>query len=767
MIGILSNAKKGNAKPASEKRSWFSRLFRGTPAPDTDIKINRPISLQPTQRQTRHRRSVSDLAYLIHSRREPPKIVDIQTMVRLSGKSILYLPQEYSPCSLILPTCIRATAQYIAQNATTRGIFRIPGSVKVVNALFDYYCYSDNDGIDVATTVCCASLPAHIQHSVHDVGSTFKRLLAVLPGGILGSLSLFDAFVAIYSQLDGEPEFPRTKQSKIRARLVALAIGTIESQFRRELICAVFGLLSLIGRVAELTPREDEEGRPLPTSDLMGYNALGIVFGPLLIGDLLDQYTMKLATPSSGLLLFPLTPRKHRRDRRKTKMEAGNATDAPTVDKILVANDITGMLISNWRDVVRQMRSMGTHYSKSSIRGNRGLIRPSLSESFIIRIPEESSPTKNGDKEKNISDDGQSSPEPDVFTTALKRRRSRGLRRNSVSRLLKKPSMYTLSPTIEESSMDGVSLDGRIRAMHQQAREAKTPSKEPNANGGIALSRGCTTAKPSVPEVKPSIAPFGAGGEKLQPFPGAPTEDGTVMLETPQTQVYLESVPPRLSSRHSQYSEESMAADAIQPSSKEKTNKTTNLQCQPSLGSPRKSRRSTDTNSDKNKSLQLYKGVQSPVKKARGLYKINKYEEASPKKSALSLNSHTNCEPTSMKNEMGPGLRKPRFSFVASEESSNSSGSPEPHNVRGDRDKENKQSFLKENFSTPTRQSRHNTGKRSYPEGSKQQELQDSSRTSEDSITTTPRQFYSLINFPSSVPGTCGEVDLSVAVGER
>lgn len=209
-------------------------------------------------------------------------------MVRLSDKSMLYLPPDYSPCSLVLPTCLRATAQYLAQHAATRGVFRIPGSVRVVSSLFDHYCHRDSKGDDIAGTVRCANLPLHITYSVHDIASTFKRLLSVLPGGILGSLALFDALVAIHSQLNGEPEFPRTKQTKVRARLIALAVGTIKSQFRRELVCAVIGLLSLIGRVAEVTPREDVDGRPLPTADLMGYRALGIIFRPLFVGELLD-----------------------------------------------------------------------------------------------------------------------------------------------------------------------------------------------------------------------------------------------------------------------------------------------------------------------------------------------------------------------------------------------------------------------------------------------------------------------------------------------
>ena len=135
---------------------------------------------------------------------------------------------------------------------------------------------------------------------MHDVASAFKKFLAGLPGGILGKAWLFDAFMSIYSQFDAEAELMRTKKSKVRARLIALAIATIASRHHRELICAVLGLLSVIGQAAETAPREDEHGRPLPTSDLMGYGALGIVFGPLLMGDLLDSHDLRPTGPQGS-----------------------------------------------------------------------------------------------------------------------------------------------------------------------------------------------------------------------------------------------------------------------------------------------------------------------------------------------------------------------------------------------------------------------------------------------------------------------------------
>lgn len=227
--------------------------------------------------------------------------------------------------------------------------------MRVINDLYEYYC-ADVKGEDVSTTTRCPNLPSHLNCGVHDVASTFKRILAGLPGGILGSLTLFDALVAIHSQLHGYAETNRTKESKLRSRLIALAISTVKLQYQRELIFAVFGLLCFVGRAAETAPREDKSGRPLPTSDLMGYNALAIVFGPLLVGDLLNSYSMKLADPASGLVILPVTPCKSGRYRRLRKPKQQKPTML-TVNRVLVANDIVEMLIVHWRDVVRHLKS--------------------------------------------------------------------------------------------------------------------------------------------------------------------------------------------------------------------------------------------------------------------------------------------------------------------------------------------------------------------------------------------------------------------------
>ena len=274
---------------------------------------------------------------------------------------------------------------------TTPGIFRIPGSSSSIAALYDYYCTPDEEGL-VAGTVRSLNLPRYIKFDIHDVASTFKRFLSGVPGGILGSLALFDIFVSIQNQLNTDPELPTKKQAQIQSKLIALAMATVKSQYRRELICAVFGLLSMIGHAAEAGCHEGKHGESLPASNLMGCGSLGIVFGPLLIGDLLDSYNMRLANPYGGLILLPLSPPKSRKERVKSSTDSHDTVNlAAHMDKIKVVTGITEMLITHWRGVVIHMKTtqalrvIGKHRSLATGAKRRPSLRPSASESFALR----------------------------------------------------------------------------------------------------------------------------------------------------------------------------------------------------------------------------------------------------------------------------------------------------------------------------------------------------------------------------------------------
>ncbi|KAG6356650.1 hypothetical protein INS49_014524 [Diaporthe citri] len=510
------------------RRNWWSRTFRRT-------------SSQSTEHSVKRKRSVGHVTvHMMHPKRDSLKDQDLQGLVRLCGKSFLYLPPEYAPGSLILPTCFRATAQHLVHSAPeTRGVFRIPGSVRVVNELYEFYCAHQAGG-DVANTVRSPNLPSHINAGIHDVASLFKKFLAGLPGGILGSLSLFDALVAINSQLYTDPEFSRTKQSKLRARLIALAVGTLRSQYRRELICAVFGLLCLLGRAAETAPREDESGRPLPTSDLMGYSALGIVFGPLLIGDMLGSHSVKLADPSSGLFLVPMSPQpKSKKEKKKAKESADEPPQAFwDVDKIHVANDITEMLITNWRDVVKQMRNLDgslsilRHRSRASIsedsRQARSFTRPSEDvfthhKSIEVRTSEDRPPSPTASSSRAVS-----FKQTDRTSEALSVKKTRQNTARSASNLARGSNLGVLSPPKEESGSENqenltsrrtTPLKSSLRSPGKNATDSRKAGEPTNYENAPPTSKG---EDPTVQSLYISSVPTGPL-ESTMPDNGATT----------------------------------------------------------------------------------------------------------------------------------------------------------------------------------------------------------------------------------------------------
>ncbi len=142
-------------------------------------------------------------------------------------------------------------------------------------------------------------------------------------------------------------------------------------------MCAVFGLLSLIGHTAETTPRHAAPASSLPHSELMGYTALGIIFGPLLLGELLDSYTKDSPNgsfgPSSPIVppSFLGTPSPRSKADKRRKSIASEKHTLPvlpsTLDNILLANNIAEMLISHWREVVFQMKHMGIMRKESTM----------------------------------------------------------------------------------------------------------------------------------------------------------------------------------------------------------------------------------------------------------------------------------------------------------------------------------------------------------------------------------------------------------------
>ncbi|KFX99997.1 hypothetical protein V490_01538 [Pseudogymnoascus sp. VKM F-3557] len=372
--------------------SWImKRILRRT---TSMLSLNKP---KPDKPELKHKRSISDISLrMAGARKDAFKDRHLAELVRLCGSSPFYLPAEYAPGTLNLPTCFRATAQYLVQRGPAmRGIFRVSGSHATVAALYDHYASQDEDGDVISDTVRCPTLPENIQCDEHDVASTFKKFLSGLPGAILGKVWLFEALVAIRDQMGVAPELMKTRQSKVRARLIACAIASHPSRFQRDLICAVFGLLCMIGRASEVALREDADGRPLPTNELMGYGPLGTVFGPLLVGDLIDECNPRRGEVSVEISQGKSLPKKKSRHRKPKSAEESLLETKIASDKLKIAGGVAEMLITHWRDIVRHMKNLNNvgsslvqQHLEERGKGKHPLLRASTSEYFLKRPPD-------------------------------------------------------------------------------------------------------------------------------------------------------------------------------------------------------------------------------------------------------------------------------------------------------------------------------------------------------------------------------------------
>lgn len=218
-----------------------------------------------------------------------------------------------------------------------------------MQALYDHYNYplSDSSATSterVETTIGSLQLPAHVPTDPHDVASAFKKFLWDVPGGILGSVALFKTMREIRN--DQNPSLPR-------ARLIALALLSLKSARRLDVICAVFGLLSCLKH--DQTADKPSNHAPPLVQEQMTSRAFGVVFAPLLLGEIVDELDCSLTQKSPkkrGVFQFA----KHK------QIQATDRQSAMSVEKerMTMCGDVLELLINSWNDVTRQMYVLET-----------------------------------------------------------------------------------------------------------------------------------------------------------------------------------------------------------------------------------------------------------------------------------------------------------------------------------------------------------------------------------------------------------------------
>lgn len=256
------------------------------------------------------------------------------------------------------------------------------GQTTIVNALYDFYDhqFSNADAgspSKVEQTVGSGLLPSHIEHTVPDAASFFKRVLIDLPGGLLGSVELFEALRNVTTNFEYDPELSESDLVSLRAKMIALAISSVASDYRLYLIQAVLGLVSYLGNEADKLQAEnasvDSDQAP---SELMTYRSLGVVLGPLLLGNLTDSAIHGSGESHGGGPRTSLETdsakkfRKHKRKHSDMKLDQ-SATLAAFVDRANRTAIVMQQLLLVWPDVVKQLRDINKTVNSSLKSGSK------------------------------------------------------------------------------------------------------------------------------------------------------------------------------------------------------------------------------------------------------------------------------------------------------------------------------------------------------------------------------------------------------------
>ncbi|KAJ5312683.1 hypothetical protein N7508_003513 [Penicillium antarcticum] len=216
----------------------------------------------------------------------------VETLARLGGHAFLMLA-DLAPFPLQLPACIVATVMFLHRyGANVSGIFTNPGDLKAATRMYDNFASqvlsAEKEEAKISMTMRIVSMPQLNRDSapILSVAWTLKALLAGLRYGILGSVRLYQTLsdinlATIPEQADNfhVPDClsKLDSRSALRVQLIALAVIALTNEMERELICAVFGLLTKLNHVPEAKPGTEVRAVAV---DL----GLERVFGPLLLG---------------------------------------------------------------------------------------------------------------------------------------------------------------------------------------------------------------------------------------------------------------------------------------------------------------------------------------------------------------------------------------------------------------------------------------------------------------------------------------------------
>lgn len=232
-----------------------------------------------------------------------------------------------------------------------RNLFFDSGDPRAAARLYDRFASqvmsAEKEGDKIEMTTRSSDMPPGFGSNIHlgtparnatevlTVANVFRALLAGLPGGILGSQKLYGVLVDMYYARFTDCQLERTESclgglsvaESFKTKAMTHAILALTGKMQLELICGVFGLCAVLLHETERNiefERQARRGKAGPSfvSGLMSVDRLGRAFGPLLIND------GRTGGDSYG-----------------------------RIEREIESERVASMLIANWRNVSRQLRS--------------------------------------------------------------------------------------------------------------------------------------------------------------------------------------------------------------------------------------------------------------------------------------------------------------------------------------------------------------------------------------------------------------------------
>lgn len=206
-------------------------------------------------------------------------------------------------------------------------------------------------------------------------------------------MELFEALRGIMLDLQCEPELSESDKSSLKAKLIALAVSSVSSDYRSYLIQAVMGLVAYLGHEAEKardetlsTTAQQQPGQP--SSELMSCKSLGVVLGPLLLGSMTDntnyganEVQVNARPPSTESAKKFGKKHKRKKSDKDPKLDQ-NAALSALVDRANLTASVMQSLLLIWPDVVKQLREINSTTGSASQLGTPNQVKKISSQAL-------------------------------------------------------------------------------------------------------------------------------------------------------------------------------------------------------------------------------------------------------------------------------------------------------------------------------------------------------------------------------------------------